>query len=343
MRSLQLATTAHQIVTLRSLQPGSSGLANNLIAWRGQPMNSTSNRNPDHSVDRPERPDFSRLAWLLQGNRESVTVERDTMAGGLVSNGLPSGHFRTFTELDRSLFWFPSGVPDGRSLLLASSRIGRRPEQKSGLFDAIRTVACRFDSRREFLITHDAMATHPYLVRAARLYDLPLVEFKPLPTSIDERWLQLTWDACRGHLAQRDIPGCLCYYRLSSDVETMQRDQFMMRLAWSLRLLSVSARGNCFHGAIHRLRHDPADTFLLVDRSLTSARITEQLCDAGAVRWWLYSRAGEIRLRPPGHAARSCLYPPSSVSIDWTSTCSIGHGDAPGPGPGKGPTSILMI
>ena len=84
--------------------------------------------------------------WFANADREkflSLNEPSDQSSHGLLADpqqgvmllGLPDRHFRCPTGLQDYLFWFPGGIPSGRSTLLASSRIGNQPEADEDVLD----------------------------------------------------------------------------------------------------------------------------------------------------------------------------------------------------------------
>ena len=203
-----------------------------------------------------------------------------------LSYGLPANGNAGFSGRAAScerIFWFPNGVPDGAATLVASSRIGNQPDSKPAIFDAIRTLACRFDSENRFLVTHETMATHRFISRAAELFDLPIVKFRPFPAELDCDWFAATKD--------RAI-GCVCYYDRKQDEwdGSFQVDRFMISLAREVRLLEVRKNGN-IHLAISDClsqKEQDATVYLLSHQKLNSPSLAEQLTEQGALPWFLY-------------------------------------------------------
>ena len=105
----------------------------------------------------------------LQQWREKYGVEEDSFFGEL-QFGLSSAFFEFPT-----IVWSPTEIPEnGQSLLIASSRLGRRPDQKPNWFDALRTSVSKLDSDHQFLITGESTTANLYLHRLADLFQIPI-------------------------------------------------------------------------------------------------------------------------------------------------------------------------
>ena len=213
-----------------------------------------------------------------------LTIEQDSeRCSEYLSYGLPREKFSQGRASSDRVFWFPNGVPDGAATLVASSRIGSQPDCKPEVFDAIRTLAYRFDTENRFLVTHDTMATHRFISRAAELFDLPIVELRPFPAELDADWFLK---------AREELTGFVCYYDRKQDEweGSFQVDRFVVSLAREVRLLEVRKHGNVHKAISDRLEQSEGETsvFLLADGRLNSSNVTEPLTELGAVPWFLY-------------------------------------------------------
>ncbi len=216
---------------------------------------------------------------------------------GFLSVGLPNDSFACNDEANRRVFWMPNQIvdevsgefPKGKSLLIASSRIGNSPETKPALFDAMRTVACRMQPGVQFAITHESIATHQYIRRLAELFDFPVVEFRPFPRELSVDWFEQT--------LQRKDSARICFYDRPYDewdedhsIDRFKVDSFLAGIAKEARLLSVRGGGNILDSAIDCLQQPSSEstTYVLMNRQLTSRKVTDQLISSGAVPWYLY-------------------------------------------------------
>lgn len=243
--------------------------------------------------------------WLDRVDAQNILRSRsrfETVSGGLVDDrdrgfltlGPPKNSFRQTANVAGFAFWFPDGLPMGTSILMTGSRIGLQPETKSGIFDAIRTVACRFDAHQHFLITHSGLATDKYVARAAELFDLPVLFFRPLPADIHSDWF-------RGILNSREENRACYYGNVSGGDADIDPDRLLVSLATEVRVLSVRPGGRILDAISSRLATEksagPAKTMLLMNNALTSSKLASQLIDRGVVPWWLYQDVPEGRQR----------------------------------------------
>ena len=214
----------------------------------------------------------------LQQWREKYGVEEDSFFGEL-QFGLSSAFFEFPT-----IVWSPTEIPEnGQSLLIASSRLGRRPDQKPNWFDALRTSVSKLDSDHQFLITGESTTANLYLHRLADLFQIPIVEFRPFPKRISKTWFEQQFEAAESWPHWRRI----VYF---SPLDDSGIDDVLMRIAKSVRLLSVSGKGNIHRSVMSRLQiaERANQTWLLCDEHLTAPKVQQELIDAGASRWLLY-------------------------------------------------------
>ena len=122
--------------------------------------------------------------------RETYDVKEESFFGEL-QFGLTNAFFEFPT-----IVWSPTEIPErGQSLLIASSRLGRSPDQKPNWFDALRTSVSRLDADHQFLITGTETTANLYLHRLADLFQITIVEFRPFPKRIPKHWFQQQFEA----------------------------------------------------------------------------------------------------------------------------------------------------
>ena len=209
-------------------------------------------------------------------------------AQGWLSQGLPSLSFSGHDQFVDYVFWFPNGIPNGNSIHLASSRIGRQPEQKPQIFEALRTLATRISGDQRFLISHGGTTLHDYINRLSFLFDIPIVNFERFPPRVDSDWFIRTLNSTAQHV---------CYYQSLHDDE-QTADELLMQSTTEARVLSARLKGNISKQTLKRLSRDVEDTksdsstqaktFVLVDSKITSKQVQMEFRNAGAIEWWLY-------------------------------------------------------
>lgn len=227
--------------------------------------------------------------------------ERQVDCGpGYLSYGLPHAPFSPVLGAGERMFWFPNNLPEGSSALVASSRIGNKPDQKPEIFDAIRTLVCRIEPGSQFLITHETMATHQVVSRATELFGIPIVEFRPFPNELDADWFE--------HVCN-EADRFVCYYDRKQDEweGDFQLDQFMISLANEVRLLEVRKGGNVLKASrrcLGKISQAPIGKtlYLLTHRRLNSAEVNKTLTEQGALPWYLYRSDDEKPAASGKHA-----------------------------------------
>ncbi len=218
-----------------------------------------------------------------------------TAGQGVLSLGLPAKHFRG-NILSHRMWWFPQGIPDGLAVALVSSRIGKRPDKKPYLFDAIRTVGGRLVHQSKFLINHAGTATAPYVASMAELFELPIMEFLPMPVELDSDWF--------AQEMQRDSGQFVGYYDPRFDaLEPMKDpDGLVVGSALELFLMSLRLKGNIARSVHRRLNEDRAGetlTHYLANSQAIPSESAKQLQAMGAIPWYLYAQYDEDEsLRP---------------------------------------------
>ena len=213
---------------------------------------------------------------------------------GMLTVGLPSPQFLA-TELDETIFWFPRGIPMGQSLHLASSRIGKQPDTKPGIFSALRSLIGRISSNSTFFTTASEVALHDYVCRLAELSRVPIVEFRRMPNRVDSDWFRNILNSTHGYV---------CYFNSCSSI-----DELLIGSAREARILSARAKGNVLKATKARIRrnsqpvtHDDARTYLLIDENLTSPSVADELEKQHIIKWWLFSEAETNQTMPPNHS-----------------------------------------
>ena len=219
-------------------------------------------------------------AWL-----DALDIKRGVENFSL---GLPPGSFRSCAICANRVFWIPAGLPNGRSMHIASSRLGRQPELKPTWFDALRTVCVQMQRDDQFLISACGTASHAYVMRAAQLFHIPVVIFHPFHQPPTPTWLEKTGQ----ELAKAGVLEKSIYFSEPLDANVHAGvDDLLISAASDLRLLSVRAGGNVSRATMNRLKGDLNESskpWLLVDSILTPDPVQENLIAAGVCAWWLY-------------------------------------------------------
>ena len=228
----------------------------------------------------------------LPGIWEGVT--EPLLERGHLSVGLPSPSFLSENSAaNQHWFWFPEGIPPGKSLCLASSRLGQKFDQYDQWFDALRTLASRLDPATFFWVTAAGTTTDVFVRRVADLFGFVVVEFVAAPT---DNWSNFPGSQPGSLSSNQRVPESpiqTCFYRRRNqpDDSTLEwsPDEILIGSAREVRLLSVRHNGNVHAATQQRLNHSSiGDTKLLIDKQLTRKSVLNELIGAGAVGWWLY-------------------------------------------------------
>jgi len=223
--------------------------------------------------------------------------------------------------LDREC-WLPRGWPAGRSICVASSRLGRKLDQHDHWFDAIRTLAVQLNPETSYLVTSAGTTSDQVVRRIAQLFGIPLLELIYLESAPTERWkrkiLAESCESASQHFrcfvwaatSRSNLDSQPVLERSKAAPTKTKNNQKKLRsvvavdddligLADEVYLLSVRPRGNVHRAAIARLQGNSMvlangselarrRTWLLIEKSLSSKKVERELLDAGALAWWLY-------------------------------------------------------
>ncbi len=225
--------------------------------------------------------------------------------------------FRAAEISDQFNFWFPAKLPQGTSVCISSSRLGQKLDHHKSWFDALRTIAVQLQRENKFLISASDTTTDPFVHRIAKLFAIPIVQFKPLPSALSTDWLETTAENRRPVAESCDActPRTV-WFRQSNESDTkININDLIVSIAREVILLSVRRSGNIFAAATQRLEsqtesigesnsnavkvtgssieplkeNNCSTTRLLINRKLTPKPVESKLLDGGASGWWLYS------------------------------------------------------
>ncbi len=94
------------------------------------------------------------------------------------------------------LCWSPGRLPDGQLVGIASSRLGRKLDEKPSWFQTLRHYCHQLDPEKQVLLTVTATAAAPYVTRAAALFKLPCLQTRIIDSSRWRYWGKLVWNSC---------------------------------------------------------------------------------------------------------------------------------------------------
>lgn len=187
--------------------------------------------------------------------------------------------------IENASFWFPRGLPKGKSVALVSSRLGHKLEEKASLFEALLTFACRVDTDSNFLITADGLAIDEFVTRISDLFSIPRVRFISAPTVLTKSWVE-------NASAKSNENELVCYYELPGNqvnrINKVQvaKDRLLIAIAKELRVLACRENGNTAKAIFERLSRN-RDTRVLLKESLIRKSLLDKFVDLGASTWVL--------------------------------------------------------
>ena len=197
---------------------------------------------------------------------------------GQLSVGLPWPAFSQ-SAMPETIFWFPQSLPAGRSVHVASSRLGQKVDEQDRWFDALRTLAIQLLERSDFLVSAERTTANPFVQRIGKLFDIPVVSFTPFPDKFD--LLNL------GSASTSEQPQP-CFFQPLNENE-ISLDRLLIQISAEVRAFSVRQNGNIYQAIQGRLNDLPnPNVHLLLDQQLTKKRTQTELLTRGATGWWLY-------------------------------------------------------
>lgn len=259
--------------------------------------------------------------------------ERSNVIQPTCFTGFPAPQFRQPATSDvekptSELVWFPQGLPTGKSVCIASSRLGRNLDEQDEWFDALRTLALRLDPQHHFLVTSAGTTTDIYVRHLCRRFGFSVVELFPwtektsrhlaqqqqglkqlgepeLPSvrssPLESNMFPAYYLPMHSHITEDStdplvLTGCL------SDImadHPFDRDSTLIRIAAECYLLSIRPQGNIHRATIDRIADsihsdpDHARTWVVLSKKTKTSPVHRQLLEAGAVGWWLYNEASD--------------------------------------------------
>ena len=134
------------------------------------------------------------------------------------------------------------------------------------------------------------MTTHKFVCQAAKLFNIQLVEFAPMPKKISSQWFQSIKAGSRADTEHQTV----FYSPLNANENPVSSDQLLIESSHEVRVLHVRNSGNVYRALKGRLLDcpKPASTYLLrsdsVNKSRNPQKWLSELAHLGAVYWYLY-------------------------------------------------------
>ncbi len=217
---------------------------------------------------------------------------------------------------NQCLFWAPFGLSTSGTTTVASSRLGKRLPQSTGIAEALRTLFAGMPKNTS-IISSPGTTLDKLVRRACRWFSVPMIVLIPGPKSFGPKWVRQSM--LLHDNALRENFGTPVYFFTSSSevsestddgtvpsepaVSASRRtgnprdraivDQIMFSIADEVRVMYVREDGN-----IHRLTQDRlrllgperAKVYLFIDKDLNDLKLKNELIDSGGRGWWLYDQ-----------------------------------------------------
>jgi hypothetical protein len=231
--------------------------------------------------------------------------------------GLPCESARQW--LGPRLAWWPDGVPAGRRVGMASSRLGRALDARRSWFAALRTACAQIDPNRDVLLTSSATSTARFAERAALLYGLRIlrIETEREQTTL-ANWFRRTCLALvepANPYVQRAFLSPLIASEPRSPSGSADNQQMPLRdralIALSEHLVALHLRpGGQLHSLLRARLSDPtwpvASVYVALATDLVRDALAQELLQLGGVGWVLVDAP---RVRASRTATRGCPEP----------------------------------
>lgn len=214
--------------------------------------------------------------------------------GAAMTVGIPGERSKGW--LGERLAWWPAGIPSGRRMGIASSRLGRQLETHRSWFTMLRAACAKIDRDNDVVLNVAATTTSRFLERCAELFGLTLLTIH-LPTRSGmslEKWFE--------QITKIDAqPGAPEVY-LSPPIEPDQReieprqpraplrDRTLFAASDQLLVFHVRPNGNLQNLIEARLNGDAwevGSTTIALGPKLVPQKIADHFLDHGAVGWFV--------------------------------------------------------
>ena len=233
-------------------------------------------------------------------------LEEEQGRGAALTLGVPGLSDDVLTRwLGHRLFFWPTGIPQGRRVGIVSSRLGRALDEKRDWFGVLRTACLRLDPVRDILLTAAETTTFRFLEHCAARFGLRVLRVDVTGTSDLSRWIErLT--TCRdtesNSMGNRVIVSPILIETIdlpSGLADTPIRDRVVMTLSDHVLALHLRPNGNLHRLTCARLKDSawpPGRLYVALGDGLVGGTLASELQDLGAVGWILLeddSRATE--------------------------------------------------
>ena len=237
-------------------------------------------------------------------NRVVKWLEQLAGSSARLTLGVPAATTASERWLGTRLAWWPRGIPDGRRVGLASSRLGRALETHSAWFTYLRAACAKVEPTQNILFTAAESTPARFVERCARLFGLRVLRADLANDSVSwERWVRnvitrpVTTDANSPTESWYEVflsPPLAETAAVDQDARDVRlapaRDRALVALSDQLLVFHVRGGGNLYRLLRARLS-DPAwpvaSVFAAIGPQLVSRKLVDELLQNGAVGWLL--------------------------------------------------------
>jgi len=185
------------------------------------------------------------------------------------------------------LTYSPSAIRQRTTTSIVSSRLGRKLDRRDEFFRVLRIACSQLDPRRQVLLSARGTATHEFVIRAAELFGLDVLEVQiaALNTSLDQ-WVERCSELSNGD-------NVLMVWQLNETPSSAPPLRDTVTVCCADQVLAIHLRicGNTYALLYERTKyHDPARVYLAIgNEQLVTQRVADPLMGQGAIGWYLLS------------------------------------------------------
>jgi len=295
---------------------------------------------------------FRAVALSASNVARSINLFADRLEAVHSSGGRATFGFRTalnqFTRaLPQHVVWWPNGIPEGQRVGIASSRIGRHPEDLECWFDGLRTACSAIDPEREVLLIVSGTSVAMYAGRCAKLFGIRVLDIDTSKCS--RRYPVVRWLSnilSRAEVAicdnehQAHVSPSLIARETGVDVPPAGSslplaDRLLFDTSERLVVLQVRSGGAIDQLVARRLAdpgHPPGSLYLALSNGLVPPDRVDAWMDQGAVGWIVAPQMRcSVQSQPPEFTGDVAIDGVNSAKRSWR-TLPGATIDVPDPG-----------
>lgn len=181
-------------------------------------------------------------------------------------------------------------------VLVASSRLGRHPENHPSLFDQLRTIASRRTELEQKWLLVPGSSIYKYAKRCCELFQIAYCDLKIENDLSLENWflsLGMESSAAKEKFQSGSVNVSpildLGMHHVTGISSSFNRDEIAAIVADEMYALKVSPKGNTINAIEHRLRLQKP-TMISANDQLVSAKVRNRLLKLGATETFFFQR-----------------------------------------------------